>query len=161
MKVQDGCNHACSYCLIPKARGRSRSVKISQVIDEVISYESNGYSEVVLTGIHLGLYGYDMEPRITLSTLIKALLTKTNIRRIRLSSIETTEMNDEIIELLQDKRLCKHLHVPLQSGSDAILKNMRRPYTARTYSHMIERIANHINGIALGTDVIVGFPGRT
>jgi threonylcarbamoyladenosine tRNA methylthiotransferase MtaB len=160
VKVQDGCNHACSYCLIPMARGRSHSVKISEVIDEVLCHEASGYSEVVLTGIHLGLYGYDMEPRITLSTLIKALLTKTNIRRIRLSSLEVTEMTDEIMELLQDKRVCKHLHVPLQSGSDAILKNMRRPYTARTYSHMIERIANHIKGIALGTDVIVGFPGE-
>ena len=116
---------------------------------------------MVLTGIHLGLYGHDMEPGITLSTLIKALLTKTNIRRIRLSSIETTEMNEEIIELLQDSRLCKHLHVPLQSGSDTILKNMKRPYTARTYSQMIERIANQINGISLGTDVIVGFPGES
>jgi threonylcarbamoyladenosine tRNA methylthiotransferase MtaB len=161
VKVQDGCNHACSYCLIPKARGRSQSVNINEVIDEVICHEANGYHEVVLTGIHLGLYGYDLEPRITLSTLIKALLSKTNIRRIRLSSIEATEMSEEIIELLQDKRLCKHLHVPLQSGSDTILKSMKRPYTARVYSYTIERIVNQIKDIALGTDVIVGFPGES
>jgi threonylcarbamoyladenosine tRNA methylthiotransferase MtaB len=160
VKVQDGCNHACSYCLIPKARGRSKSVPISEVIDQVLCHETNGYQEVVLTGIHLGLYGYDMEPGITLSALIKALLTKTNMRRIRLSSIEVTEMTDEIVELLQDERLCKHLHVPLQSGSDAILKGMKRPYTARTYSNTIERIMNKTNDIALGTDVIVGFPGE-
>jgi len=161
VKVQDGCNHTCSYCLIPKARGRSQSVDINEVIDEVSCHEANGFHEVVLTGIHLGVYGYDMEPRITLSTLIRALLTKTNIRRIRLSSIEVTEINEEIIELVQDNRLCKHLHVPLQSGSDTVLKNMKRPYTARTYSRMIERIANKINGISLGTDVIVGFPGES
>jgi len=161
VKVQDGCNHACSYCLIPKARGRSQSVDINEVIDEVLCHEASGFHEVVLTGIHLGEYGHDMEPRITLSTLIRALLTKTNIRRIRLSSIEVIEINEEIIELLQDNRLCKHLHVPLQSGSDTVLKNMKRPYTARTYSRMIECIANQINGISLGTDVIVGFPGES
>ena len=161
VKVQDGCNHACSYCLIPKARGRSQSVDINEVIDEVLCHEANGFHEVVLTGIHLGVYGYDMEPRITLSTLIRALLTKTNIRRIRLSSIEATEMSEEIIELLQDKRLCKHVHIPLQSGSDTILKSMKRPYTARAYSHTIDRIVNQVKDIALGTDVIVGFPGES
>jgi threonylcarbamoyladenosine tRNA methylthiotransferase MtaB len=161
VKVQDGCNHACSYCLIPKARGKSRSVTISEVIDEVLCHEANGYNEVVLTGIHLGLYGYDMEAGITLSTLIKALLAKTNIRRIRLSSIEVTEINEEIMDLLQDNRLCKHLHVPLQSGSGSVLKKMKRPYTAGAYAHIIEQIANQINGISLGTDVIVGFPGES
>jgi threonylcarbamoyladenosine tRNA methylthiotransferase MtaB len=160
VKVQDGCSHTCSYCLIPKARGRSKSAPIPEVIDQVLCYEANGYQEIVLTGIHLGLYGYDIGPVITLSTLIKALLTKTNIRRIRLSSIEVTEMSDEIMELLQDERLCKHLHVPLQSGSDVILKGMRRPYTALTYSNMINRIVNRTNDIALGTDVIIGFPGE-
>ena len=160
VKVQDGCNHACSYCLIPKARGRSRSVNISEVMDEVLCHEAHGYNEVVLTGIHLGLYGYDMEPGTTLSTLIKALLTKTNVRRIRLSSIEVTEINEEIIELLQDNRVCKHLHVPLQSGSDTILRNMKRPYTAGAYIDMIGRIASRIHNIAIGTDVIVGFPGE-
>jgi len=160
LKVQDGCNHACSYCLIPQARGRSRSVAVSDVIEQVSCHQANGYQEVVLTGIHLGLYGYDMKPRITLSTLIKALLGKTNIRRIRLSSIEVTEITDEMMELLQDVRLCKHLHVPLQSGSDTILGNMKRPYAARTYFHVIERVADHIKDIALGTDVIVGFPGE-
>jgi len=160
VKVQDGCNHACSYCLIPKARGRSRSVNISEVVDEVLCHEAHGYNEVVLTGIHLGLYGYDMEPGTRLSTLIKALLTKTNVRRIRLSSIEVTEISEEIIELLQDNRLCKHLHVPLQSGSDTILRNMKRPYTASAYSDMIGRIASRVHNIAIGTDVIAGFPGE-
>jgi threonylcarbamoyladenosine tRNA methylthiotransferase MtaB len=160
VKVQDGCNQVCSYCLIPKARGRSKSAPISEVIDQVLCHEAKGYQEIVLTGIHLGLYGYDIEPGITLSTLIKTLLTKTNIRRIRLSSIEVTEMSDEIIELLQDARLCKHLHVPLQSGSDVILKGMRRPYTSLTYSQALVRILNRTNNIALGTDVIVGFPGE-
>jgi threonylcarbamoyladenosine tRNA methylthiotransferase MtaB len=160
VKVQDGCNHVCSYCVIPKARGRSKSVPIAEVIDQVLYHEANGYQEVVLTGIHLGLYGHDREVGITLSTLIQSLLMKTNIRRIRLSSIEVTEMNDEIMELLQEKRLCKHLHAPLQSGSDIILRSMKRPYTARTFSTMIERIANQVNGISIGTDVIVGFPGE-
>jgi len=135
-------------------------VPIPEVTDQVLCYEANGYQEVVLTGIHLGLYGSDMEHGNSLSTLIKALLTNTNIRRIRLSSIEVTEMTDEIMELLLDERLCKHLHVPLQSGSDLILKNMKRPYTARAYFRVIERIANRIKDIALGTDVIVGFPGE-
>jgi threonylcarbamoyladenosine tRNA methylthiotransferase MtaB len=129
-------------------------------MDEVLCHEAHGYNEVVLTGIHLGLYGYDMEPGITLSTLIKALLTKTNVRRIRLSSIEVTEINEEIIELLQDNRLCRHLHVPLQSGSETILRNMKRPYTAGAYVDTIGRISSRINDIGLGTDVIVGYPGE-
>jgi threonylcarbamoyladenosine tRNA methylthiotransferase MtaB len=160
VKVQDGCNFACSYCLVPKARGKSRSVKASEIIEQVLSYESNGYHEIVLTGIHLGSYGHDLNPHIKLSDLIKTLLIETKISRIRISSVELNEIDEEIIELLQENRICKHLHIPLQSGDDTILKRMNRMYSSLDYSRVISRFAAKVSDIALGTDIIVGFPGE-
>lgn len=161
VKVQDGCNYACSYCAIPQARGRSRSVPVEEVIEEITFHSSSGFNEVVLTGIHLGTYGDDLTPKGSLSLLLKEILSRTAIKKVRLSSLEIREIDDEILEILQEKRLCSHLHVPLQSGSEKILKLMNRMYSRGEFIKGIERIAERFPDIALGTDSIVGFPGES
>lgn len=160
IKVQDGCNYSCSYCIVPKARGKSRSQETSFVVDEALCFESLGYSEVVLTGIHLGLYGMDLDPKQKLSTLVASILKKTQIKRIRLSSIEVNEIDEELMEILCEERICNHLHIPLQSGDDSILEKMQRRYTSRSYINTIEKIILKVPHIALGTDVVLGFPGE-
>jgi len=160
VKVQDGCNYSCSYCAIPMARGKSRSIPIDDVINKIRFYESSGYKEVVLTGIHLGTYGYDLKPKKTLSFLLHNILKNTNIPRVRISSLEIKEIDDELIQLLKEDRVCKHLHVPLQSGDNNILKLMNRTYSVEDFLSGVERIFKEVPDIALGTDVIVGFPGE-
>ena len=160
LKVQDGCNHACSYCIIPNARGRSRSIPIETVIQQIGSI-SDSYGEVVLTGIHLGTYGYDLLPKVSLSLLIETILSRTKIKRIRLSSLEVREVDDQLIELIQEARVCKHLHIPLQSGDDRILMKMRRTYNSREFIDRINYLLSRVSGIAIGTDIIVGFPGES
>jgi threonylcarbamoyladenosine tRNA methylthiotransferase MtaB len=159
MKVQDGCNNACSYCIIPSARGKSRSKGISEVIEE-INYIEQSCNEVVLTGIHLGTYGYDMKPNVSLSYLLNTILQKTNIKRIRLSSIEINEIDDELLELIQEDRVCKHLHIPLQSGSDKVLQMMNRNYNISQFRDILFQICKKLPEISLGSDIIVGFPGE-
>lgn len=158
IKVQDGCNSSCSYCLIPKARGRSRSVLPIDVIAEVKRGAQAGYREIVLTGIHLGQYGRDIGH--SLKSLISAIINETDIQRVRLSSIEITEIDDELVNLFSSGRICGHLHVPLQSGSDKILKSMNRNYDTEFFRERVNGIADAISGINLGTDIIVGFPGE-
>ncbi len=160
VKVQDGCNGACSYCIIPRARGRSRSIE-PDVIVKQISAAASLYSEVVLTAIHLGTYGYELVPSVSLSYLLKRCLLETSIKRIRLSSLETNEIDDELLEIIQDKRICRHLHIPLQSGDDRILREMRRGYSAEPYSRKLLKIHRVVPDANIGTDVIVGFPGET
>ena len=160
LKVQDGCNFSCTYCVVPQARGRSRSIKLSEVIKKAREFEKTGFKEIVLTGIHLGLYGHDLSPKLTLSELIKILLKNTEIQRIRLSSLEINEITDEIIELLQDNRICSHLHIPLQSGDEYILKCMNRNYNVNKFVSKVDNIAKKVKDISIGTDVIVGFPGE-
>jgi len=160
LKVQDGCNFNCTYCAVPMARGRSRSLTIDEAVTRASEIELQGYHEIVLTGIHLGSYGQDLSPKACLAQLIKKILSATSLIRIRLSSIEINEIDDELIELLGDPRVCKHLHLPLQSGSDLILKLMNRNYTAQTYQKKLLRLAATSSDIALGTDVIVGFPAE-
>lgn len=160
IKVQDGCNYACSYCIVPKARGRAQSIQSGIVVDQILNLEVQGYSEIVLTGIHLGSYGHDLNPKQKLSDLIETILNKTKIKRIRLSSIGVNEIDNRIAELLQETRICKHLHVPLQSGNDMILKRMNRLYDATSYLEKISTIIVKNPNIAIGTDVIVGFPGE-
>lgn len=160
LKVQDGCNFFCSYCVVPFARGRSKSISISEVIKRAEEIEDTGYNEIVLTGIHLGSYGNDLYPKTNLSKLIKKLLKHTKVPRIRLSSLEISEIDDELIEVIEDDRICKHLHLPLQSGDDYILKLMKRNYSTRDYRITIENINKKIPDIAIGTDIIVGFPGE-
>jgi threonylcarbamoyladenosine tRNA methylthiotransferase MtaB len=160
VKVQDGCNYSCSYCAITIARGRSRSIPIENVINEIKSLESADYKEVVLTGIHLGTYGLDLKPKKTFSDLLRNILIKTKIPRIRISSMEVKEIDEELLELMTDERVCRHLHVPLQSGDDNILKLMNRTYTVYDFISGIEMITKKFPDISIGTDVIAGFPGE-
>lgn len=159
LKVQDGCNHSCTYCVIPMTRGKSRSVKMEDVIER-ISMASDIYSEVVLCGIHLGTYGYDFATKVKLYDLLKAVLLKTKVKRVRLSSLEVKEIDDDLLDLIQDKRVCKHLHIPLQSGDDNILKNMNRNYDSRGFFDMVNNIYKVVPEVSIGTDVIAGFPGE-
>ena len=160
LKVQDGCNYSCAYCVVPQARGKSRSLKLSEVIHKAREFEKSGYNEIVLTGIHLGLYGHDLRPKTKLSELLNIILKKTEIERIRLSSLEINEITPEIIDLVQEERICSHLHIPLQSGDDHILTRMKRNYNIRKFASNIETIAKKVKDISIGTDVIVGFPGE-
>jgi threonylcarbamoyladenosine tRNA methylthiotransferase MtaB len=160
LKVQDGCNFRCSYCAVPRARGNSRSVAAEEVVRRVREIVAGGYKELVLTGIHLGTYGHDLPEKITLNILIKKILQDTKIHRIRLSSLEVGEVDDELIEIFQDKRICKHLHVPLQSGSNRVLKLMKRTYNIGNYTSRIEAIISRTDNLSLGTDIIIGFPGE-
>lgn len=159
-KIQDGCNYSCSYCIIPKARGRSRSLD-PELIIERIREVSHYYREVVLTGIHLGTYGYDLKPKLKLSQLIEMILKETPIKRIRLSSLEIGEIDEQLLELLSDSRICQHLHIPLQSGDDNVLGRMKRNYRVKDFLKGIYKIIERYPGISIGTDVIVGFPGET
>jgi threonylcarbamoyladenosine tRNA methylthiotransferase MtaB len=160
VKVQDGCNNACSYCIVPKARGRSRSIGIPSILKMISELETQGYQEIVLTGINLGAFGRDLQPESRLVNLLRSILDRTRIRRIRLSSLELNEVDEEIIELLHEPRICKHLHIPLQSGDDSILRLMNRKYAVRDFISAIERISKSVKNIAIGTDIIVGFPGE-
>lgn len=159
VKVQEGCNNSCSYCIIPKARGSSRSKGMSEVIEEINSV-AHLCDEVVLTGIHLGTYGYDIIPSVSLSDLLRFILLKTTVKRIRLSSIEINEINDELIELIQEERVCKHLHIPLQSGDNKILSMMNRNYNILQFKDILSLICQKLPEISIGTDIIVGFPGE-
>ncbi len=160
VKVQDGCNYRCSYCSVPLARGNSRSTPSVDAVERVRQLVEAGCKEIVLTGIHLGTYGEDLDGKTRLCDLIKEILAGTDIHRIRLSSLEVTEIDDELLELLQERRMCGHLHVPLQSGSDKVLSRMRRVYRSETYRSKVKALSERIKNLALGTDIIVGFPGE-
>jgi threonylcarbamoyladenosine tRNA methylthiotransferase MtaB len=160
VKIQDGCNSACSYCIVPQARGKSRSVPVPDVIERIHNFENAGFHEVVLTGINIGLYGYDLSHKVTLSDLLETILMKTKIKRVRVSSLEMNEINEKILEIFSESRICRHFHLPLQSGDDTILKLMNRNYTASKYMNAVDQIIKRVPGIALGTDVVVGFPGE-
>ncbi len=160
VKIQDGCNAFCAYCTIPYARGGIRSKDFEKVIDEVTNLVNNGYKEIVLTGIHTGRYGIDKHTN--LETLLKALVSIPNIFRIRLSSIEINEITDGIIDLIKNNDvMAKHLHIPLQSGSDTILKSMNRLYDKEMFIKKVEHIRKEIPDISITTDLILGFPGET
>lgn len=159
VKIQDGCNAFCSYCIIPYARGRIRSKAKENVISEVTKLVNDGYKEIVLTGIHTGRYGIDINT--SLEELLYELVQIPNIFRIRLSSIEINEITPKIIELLKNNKImAKHLHIPLQSGSNKILKLMNRRYNKEEFISMAGNL-KEIDNISLTTDLIVGFPGET
>ena len=160
VKVQDGCDYNCTFCTIPLARGKSRSSSIGEVVDLVNSLDQKGYTEVVLSGINLGDFGSGTDDNCY--KLLKSIEELTSIPRIRISSIEPNLLTDEIIGLISESdRFMPHLHIPLQSGSDRILKLMSRKYNSRFYSNKIKKIKSKIPNIAIGVDVIVGFPSET
>jgi threonylcarbamoyladenosine tRNA methylthiotransferase MtaB len=161
LKIQDGCNFSCSYCTVPLARGKSRSLHSDDVIKAVDNFSNNGYQEIVLTGIHMGSYGKELKPEYSLHELVQNIKSLYPEIRIRLSSIEPQEINDDILQLIKQGLVCKHLHVPLQSGADAILKNMKRGYTSSFFENLIHNIASECPGISIGTDIIAGFPGES
>ena len=160
VKIQDGCNAFCSYCIIPYTRGKLRSKKLESVIDEVSKLVENGYHEIVLTGIHTGRYGIDINTN--LETLLEKLLKIKGLYRLRLSSIEINEVTDKIISLIKENKImAHHLHIPLQSGSDTILKLMNRHYNTSYFLNKINDIRKQIPDISITTDLIVGFPYET
>ena len=167
LKIEDGCNNFCSYCIIPYVRGRVRSRTLESIRAECLQLKAAGFKEIVLTGIHIGAYGRDQRSeisgqRISLIDAVKTVLDAANPLRLRLGSIESAEMTDALIDLIKnDGRICNHVHLPLQSGSDEILKAMRRPYTTKNFAELTARLAKEIPEISIGTDLIVGFPGET
>jgi threonylcarbamoyladenosine tRNA methylthiotransferase MtaB len=161
LKVQEGCDLACAYCVIPQVRGRSRSVPPAVVDARVRSLIAAGYQEIVLTGVNSGDYGRDLVPRTDLAALLRRLLRAPGLGRLRLNSLEPRTVTAEIVALLAgEQRLAPHLQVPLQSGSDAVLLRMRRNYRAADYAALLERLASRVHGIGLGADVLVGHPGE-
>lgn len=159
LKIQDGCDNACSYCIVPLARGRSRSAEPGDAVKEFARLVQAGCPEIVLTGIHIGKYGADLNPAVNLTELLNTMIPLRNQSRVRLSSIEPKEITPEMIGLL-GKGLCRHLHIPLQSGDDSILAAMKRDYTSGFYLDLLQGISRDVPGIALGADVMVGFPGE-
>ena len=162
LKIQDGCDFSCAYCVVPLARGKNRSVPEEELVARAVAAEEDGACELVLTGIHIGLYGADAGRRDALPGLVRRLLAETTHARIRLSSIEPGELSDRLIETIAGHpRMCSHLHVPLQSGCDRTLSRMRRPYGSAEYRNAVSGAAAQIPDLALGADVIAGFPGET
>ena len=159
VKIQDGCENFCSYCIIPYVRGKCRSKKMETVLSEIKELVSNGYQEIVLTGIHTGNYGVDLDTNF--ANLLKEIVKIEGLKRLRISSIEITELTDEVLEVIKNNKvIVDHLHVPLQAGSDEILKLMNRKYDMAYFYKKIEQIRNIRPDIAISTDVIVGFPGE-
>lgn len=162
LKVQDGCDANCAYCIVPQTRGRPRSLPLAQAQDLWRSLVASGAAEVVLTGVHLGRYGQDLTPPSHLLELVETLLAAHAGPRLRLSSLEVSELSDGLLALMaREPRLCDHLHIPLQSGSDRQLQAMGRPYDTATYARRLEAVAAALPGVCLGADVMVGLPGET
>lgn len=161
VKVQDGCNNRCSYCLTRVARGASTSVPQDEVIARVQDLCQMGVKEIVLTGVQLGSWGRDLERKQDLGILIKSILEETDIPRVRLSSIEPWDVNGELLECWQNPRVCRHLHIPLQSGSDGVLQSMRRPCSPVAFLRVLDAVQQTDPLISVTTDIIVGFPGET
>lgn len=162
LQVQNGCDSFCAYCIVPYARGRSRSVPVEDVLEGIKNLAANGYREVVLTGIHLGAYGLDLTPRSSLTELLRRIDAAHLVPRLRIGSVEPNELGDDLIGLLASSgSICPHLHLPLQSGSDTVLGRMGRRYTAAFFRERLAMISALLPGSFIGADVIAGFPGET
>jgi len=162
VKVQEGCNLFCTFCIIPLARGRSRSVPITSVLEEIETLCERGFHEVVLTGVHLGGYGLDLSPARNLPALLEAVAKRGPRLRIRISSLDPPEIDDRLLEIVADNPLfCRHFHIPLQAGNDAVLGRMRRAYTREKAARALRLLRERIPGVCIGTDVITGFPGES
>lgn len=162
LKIQDGCSAFCSYCIVPYARGPGRSLRVDDVLDAVKKLSNAGYREVVLTGVHLGHYGRDLNPETSLCELLKSIESSDSSARVRLSSIEPLELTEDLITCVAGpSRFCDHFHIPLQSGDNFILEKMRRPYRAVDFSNLVAKIRRRIPDAAIGVDALIGFPGET
>lgn len=165
LKIQEGCNQYCTYCIIPFARGPLRSRSLPSIREEVAKLVAAGYKEVVLIGIHLGCYGKELVKEgqhVTLYDAVQAALSVEGVQRVRLGSLESVEVEPRLLELMaKEPRLLRHLHLPLQSGCDKILKAMHRPYDTKRFAQLVEQIRAQVPDVAITTDVIVGFPGET
>ncbi len=161
LKIQDGCDSYCSYCIIPYARGEKRSVPPEMAMTSIKNFIAHGYREIVLTGIHLGAYGHDFSPQTNLSALLEQIAAIKPEARFRLSSIEPQEVTADVLYLLKMNDIfCPHLHIPLQSGDDNILRLMKRNYDSSFYRNLIEKITSSLDNVSIGVDVMVGFPGE-
>ena len=161
IKVQDGCDNACTFCITTIARGVSRSRQLADILMDVRSAVDGGTQEIVLTGVHLGSWGLDLATPRQLGDLISGILGKTSVARLRLSSLEPWDLDADFFSLWQDRRLCRHLHLPLQSGSETVLKRMVRKTTPISFAELVQAARAAIPEVAITTDVIVGFPGET
>ncbi len=160
VKIQEGCDQVCAYCIVPKVRGRERSIPPDVITASINEHAAEGYREAVLTGTQLGSYGFDLDG-IDLEGLIARVLSETPITRLRVSSLQPQEIGPRLLDLWSDPRLCPHFHLPLQSGSDAVLRRMRRRYTPEQYLDAVRKIRSAVPGASVTADVIVGFPGET
>ena len=162
IKIQDGCNNRCTYCIIPYARGKSRSSKMENVIAQIKNIADQGYKEIILSGIHLGQWGLDLRPKQKFLDLLKEIDKIGNLPRYRISSLDPQEIDDEIIEFLTaSKKFCRHLHIAMQSPDNKVLRAMRRGYDVEFFEKTINKLVKNMPDIALGSDIIVGFPGET
>ena len=162
LKIQDGCDARCSYCVVPFARGVSRSRPLQSILSQARRLIASGYKEIVLTGVHVGAYGLDLSERISLVDVLRALITIDDLWRIRLSSIEPMECSPQLIDLIASTpKICRHLHIPLQSGDDTILQRMGRNYGTKNFAKIVENVITQIPDVGIGTDIMVGFPEET
>jgi threonylcarbamoyladenosine tRNA methylthiotransferase MtaB len=160
--VQDGCDNRCSFCVIPYVRGQSRSLPLTRILGEVNALVKAGYREVVISGINLGRWGRDFERPLRFETVVHEILSQTNLEKLRISSVEPMDWSDELIHMMaHSSRIAKHAHVPLQSGSDRVLRAMHRKYRPWHYREKLEKIRAAIPTAAIGADVMVGFPGES
>ena len=161
IKAQDGCDNHCTFCLTKVARGASRSIAIPRIVSDINSAVQGGAQEAVLTGVQLTGYGRDLLPKLDLRQLVLEILSSSRIPRLRLSSLEPWKLPPNFFDLWEDRRMCRHLHLPLQSGSAATLRRMARPITPESYAALLDEARRRIPGVAVTTDIIVGFPGET
>ncbi len=162
LKIQEGCNNFCTFCIIPYTRGALKSRQPDAVIAEAKRLVAFGFKELVLTGIHLGAYGKELPDKPSLALILRRLVEETDVKRIRLGSLESIEVDEDLIDVMNSSdRICPHLHLPLQSGSDAILKAMNRHYTKAEFIDLIADLRARIHGLTISTDLILGFPGET
>ena len=161
VKIQEGCNQVCAYCIVPKVRGRERSIPPEELVSTVERRVKEGFKEVALTGTQLGSYGFDLPSIGGLKGLIAKILAETRVERLRVSSLQPQEVTSDLLELWRNPRLCPHFHMPLQSGSDSVLRRMRRRYTSEEYHRTVLEIYEAIPHASVTADVIVGFPGET
>lgn len=159
VKIQEGCNQVCAYCIVPKVRGRERSIPPEALVRQINQLVEEGYKEVVLTGTQLGTYGFDI-PGASLPDLLGRILNETSLPRLRVSSLQPQEISPDLLELWTDTRLCPHFHIPLQSGSDSVLKAMRRRYDTETFARVVEMVRAALPDAGITADLIVGFPGE-